>query len=58
MFSGGLTIEKERISNREWAGSRSVGRPRKRCNDTVKDCLRKKGLDIRQAKRMGQDRSE
>ena len=30
---------------RESAGSRSVGRPRKRWTDAVKECLRKKGLE-------------
>ena len=48
-------MEKERIVKRvyvgECAGSGSVGRPRKRCIDTVKDCLRKRGLDVRQARR-------
>ena len=29
-----------------------VGRPKKRWIDTVKDCLRKRGLDVRQAGRM------
>ena len=37
-------MEKEKIAKRvhvgECAGSRSVGRPRKRWIDTVKDCLR------------------
>ena len=33
-------------------GSRSVGRARKRWIDTVKDCLKKKGLDVRQARIM------
>ena len=55
-------MERDRISKRvyvgEYAGSRSVGRPRKRWIDTVKECLRKKGLDIRQGSRMVQDRSE
>ena len=37
--------------------NRSVGRPRKRWIDTVKECLRK-GLDIGQSKRMVQDKSE
>ena len=32
--------------------SRSVGRPRKRWIDTVKDCLKNRGLDVRQARRM------
>ena len=55
-------MERDRIAKRfyvgEFAGSRSVGRPRKRWIDTVKECLKKRGLYIRQAKRMVQDRSE
>ena len=55
-------IEKDRIANRvyigECAGSGLVGRPRKRWTDTAKDCLRKRGLDVRQAMRMVQDRSK
>ena len=31
----------------ECAGSSSVSRPRKRWIDTVKDCLEKRGLDVR-----------
>ena len=41
----------------EWAGSRSVGSLRKMCIDTVKDFLKKRGLDVRQPRRMFQDRS-
>ena len=37
---------------RECAGSRSVGRPWKRWIDTVEECLRRRGLDVRQARRM------
>ena len=55
-------MERDRIAKRvyvgECAGSRSVGRPRKRWIDTVKECLKKRGLDFRQAKRMVQDRNE
>ena len=55
-------MEKDRIAKRlyvgEFAGSRSVGRQRKRWIDTVKECLKKRGLDVRQARRMLQDRSE
>ena len=55
-------MEKDRIAKRvyvgECNGSHSVGRLRKRWNDTMKDCLRKRGLDVRQARRMVQDRSE
>ena len=42
----------KRVCVRECAGSRSAGRPRKKWIDTVKDCLKKKGLDVRQTKRM------
>ena len=53
-------MERDRIAKRVYvgvcAGSRSVGRPRKRWIDTVKECLKKRGFDIRQAKRMVQDR--
>ena len=35
----------------ECAGSRSMGRPRKRWTHTVKNCLKKRGLDIRQKKK-------
>ena len=54
-------MERDRIANRvyvrECGGSRSVGRPLKRWTDT-EECLRKRGLGVRQAKRMVQDRSE
>ena len=53
-------MESERIATRvyvrEYAGSRSVSIPQKRWIDTVKECLKKRGLDIRQARRMVQDR--
>ena len=39
-------------------GSRSVGRPRERWIEAVKECLRKGDLDVRQVKRVVQDRSE
>ena len=42
----------------ECVGRHSAGRTRKRWIDTVKDCLRKRRLDVRQAKRMVQDKSE
>ena len=41
----------------ECAGNCSVGRPMKKCIDTVKEYLKKKDLDVRQARRMVQDRS-
>ena len=50
------TIAK-RVYVGECAGSRSVDRTRKRCVDTVKDCLKKRGLDVSRAKRMVHDRS-
>ena len=49
-------VERVRIAKRvyvgECAGIRSVFRPRRRWIDTVKFCLRKLGLDVRQARRM------
>ena len=55
-------IEMKRIAKRvyvgECAGSPSMGRPRKRWIDTMKDCLRKRGLDLRQARRMVLDMNE
>ena len=42
----------------ECAGSRSVRRPRNGCTDTVKECLRKRGLDARQGRRIVHDRCE
>ena len=54
-------MENDRIAKRfhvgECAVSRSVGMPRKRWIYTVKDCLEKRGLDVRQARRMVLDRS-
>ena len=55
-------MEKDRIGKRvyvgECAGSHSLGRLRKRWVDTMKECLRKRGLDVRQARRMVEDGSE
>ena len=52
-------MERDRIAKRVYvgicAGSSSVGRSRKR---SVKECLKKINLDVRQARRMVQDRSE
>ena len=54
-------MENDRIPKRvyvgECDGSRSVGVPQKRWIDTVKECLRKRGVGVRQARRMVQDRS-
>ena len=49
-------MEKDRTAKRvyvgECAGNRSVGRPQKIWVDTMKACLKKRGLDVRQARRM------
>ena len=42
----------------EYVGSLSVDRLWKRWIDTMKDCLRKRGLDVRQARIILQNRSE
>ena len=61
-FGHGERMKMDMIAKRvylgECAGIRSVGRPQKRWIDTVKQCLRKRGLDIRQPRRMVQNRSE
>ena len=53
-------MEIDRIAKKvyvgECAGCRSVGRLRKRWIHTAKECLRKIGLEFRQARRMVQDR--
>ena len=50
-FSHAERMENDRIAKRvyveECTGSCSVGRQRKRQIDTVKDCLKKRGLDVR-----------
>ena len=46
-----------RVCVGECVGSRSVVRLQKRWIDTVKDCLKKAGLDVKQARRMVHDRS-
>ena len=50
-------IKNDRIAKRvyvgECAGCRSVGRPRKRWNDTVKDCLKKMGSECKTSKDNG-----
>ena len=55
-------MERDTIAKRiyvgECAGSRSMGSPRKRWIDIVKECLKKRGLGVRQARRIVQDRSE
>ena len=46
------SMESDRIPKRvylgECAGSLSVGKPRKRWIGTMKDCLKKRSLDVRQ----------
>ena len=42
----------------EYAVSHSVGRPWMRWIDTMKDCFRIRGVDVRQARRMVQDRRQ
>ena len=55
-------MERRMIAKRvyvgEYDGSRSPGRPRKRWLDTTKECVKKRGLDVRQARRMVQDRTK
>ena len=55
-------MERDKIAKRvyvgECVGSHSVGRLWKRWIDTVKECLKKRDLDVRQARRMVHDRSE
>ena len=54
-------MENDRYAKRvyigECAGSCSVGRPRKRWIDTMKDCLKKRVLHVRRARRMVHDRN-
>ena len=49
-------VERDRIAKRvyggEYAGIRSVGMAQKRWIDTAKECLKKRGVYIRQARRM------
>ena len=47
----------KRVYVGERAGSCPVRRPRKRWIDTVKDCLKNRGLDVRQSRRMVHDKS-
>ena len=57
MYVGFIDLEKiaKRVYVGECGGSRSVGRTRKRYADTVKECLRIRGLVVRQARRMVQE---
>ena len=53
-------MENDKIAKRvyvgECASTRSVYKPAKRWIDTVKDCLKKWGLDVKQARGMVRDR--
>ena len=55
-------MENDMISKMVYVGkctsNRLVGRPFKRWTDSVKDWLKKRGLDVRQARRTVHDRSE
>ena len=44
-------MEKDGFAKRVYGGE-CAGRPRKRWIDTVKECLKKRDLDVRQARRM------
>ena len=61
-FSHVEMIESDRIAKRvyvgECAGSHLVSSSWKRWIDTVKECLRKRGMNVMQARRMVQDRYE
>ena len=58
MCRGWRGIGLPRVFVGECAGSRSVGRPWKRWIDTVMKYLKKRGFDIRQERRIVQDRTE
>ena len=55
-------MEKDRIAKKVYVGKCggrcSVGRPQKRWVDAMKESLKKRGLDIRQARRVVQNMSE
>ena len=55
-------MENDRIAKKIYvgvcAGSHSLGRSRKRVINTVKGCLKKKVLDVRQVRRMVHDGNE
>ena len=58
MWRGCRAIGWLRVYVGECAGSHSVGRSWKRWIDTVMECLKERGLDVRRARRMVQDSSE
>ena len=59
-FGHAERMENDRIAKRiyvgEGAGIRSVGCPQKKWIDTIKGYLRKRGLNIRQTRKMVQDK--
>ena len=61
-FSNVEMMENDRTAKRvyvgECAASHPVGRPQKSWIDTVKDYLKKRGLDVRQARRIEHDSCE
>ena len=62
MFGHVEKMERDTIAKRiyveESAGNHSMGKLQKRWIDTMRECLRKRGLDVTQTRRMVQDRSE
>ena len=46
--------DNDRTVKRVYVGE-CAGRPRERWNDIVKDCVKKRGLDVRQTRRMVYD---
>ena len=46
----------KRVFLREFTGSQSLDRLWKRWISTVKDCMKKRGLDVKQARRMVHNR--
>ena len=58
MWRGWRMIRYLRVYVGECASSHSVDRLWNRWIDIMKECLKKRGLDIRQARKMVQDRSE
>ena len=53
MWRGWSDSMAKRVYVGECAGSRSMGRPRKRWTDTVKECLRKKRFGCQASKENG-----
>ena len=54
----GVWVIAKRVFVGECAGTRSLGRTRKKWINTVKECLKKRGSDVRVARRTVQDGSE